>query len=235
MPWTAAVEGREAAAAPVLHHHLEAAGIADAAHRRRGDGDHEGALDRAQPALKIGDDLGGREALGGPFGEGLQDREDGAGVRRVGEGGAIEAGEGHRMGNAPGAHDDLGGAPDDIVGARERRAGRQLDDGDQIALILRRDEAGGGSAELPDGEADQPGIDEEHHHREADQAAGQRAIAMGDLVEAPVEAAEEAVHQAKGQHLARFLGLMRLQEDRAEGGAQGQGDEAARCSSPRRW
>ena len=59
--------------------------------------------------LQIGDDLGRREALGGALVEGLQRPEDGAGVRRIGEGGAIEAGEGHRMGDALGAEDDLGG------------------------------------------------------------------------------------------------------------------------------
>ena len=220
-----AVEGRESASSPVLHHHLEPAGIADAAHRGRGDGDHEGALDRAQPSLKIGDDLGRREAFGGALGERLQHREDGAGVRRIGERRAIEASEGDHMGHALGAEYDLGGLPDDRIGAGEGGAGRQLDDGDHIALILRRDESGGRAAELPGGEGDQPGIDEKHHRREADEAAGQRAIAMGDLVEAPVEAPEEAVQQAQRQDLARLLGQMGFEEDRAEGRAQGEGHE----------
>ena len=43
-------------AAALLQLHLEAAGIADAAHRRRRDGDDEGLLDRLQAAEELADD-----------------------------------------------------------------------------------------------------------------------------------------------------------------------------------
>jgi AcrB/AcrD/AcrF family len=58
----------------------------------------------------------------------------------------------------------------DRIGACERRAGRQLDDGDQIALVLLRDEPCRRAGELPAGQADQSGIEREHDERETDQA-----------------------------------------------------------------
>jgi hypothetical protein len=82
--------------------------------------------------------------------------------------------------------DDLGGAAHHRVGARQRGAGRQLDHGDQIALVLLRDEAGGRAAELPGGEADQPGIDDQRQQRDrAAMRPVQRGIAAGEPVEAP--------------------------------------------------
>ena len=109
---------------------------------------------------------------------GVERREDGAGVRRVGEGGAVEAGERHGVRDARRVQHDLGGLRHDRVGARQRGAGRQLDDGDQIALVLLRDEAGRRAPELPAGEPDQAGIDDEHRRRDAHQPRGQRAVAV---------------------------------------------------------
>ena len=155
-----------------------------------GDDDDEGLLDRAQPRAQIGQDAIGAE---GPWrrapSNGVERREDGAGVRRVGEGGAVEAGERHGMRDARRLEDDLGRLADHRVGARQRGAGRQLDDGDQIALVLLRDEAGRRALELPAGERDQPGIDDEAPaRRDAHEPPGQRAIAVRQPVEAAVEA-----------------------------------------------
>ena len=91
------LERLETAAALVLHHHLEAAGIADAAHRRRLNHDDEGFLDRAKPRLQAGAHPLDGETLGDAVIERLHGHEDRAGVGRIGEGGAVEAGEGHRV------------------------------------------------------------------------------------------------------------------------------------------
>ena len=53
----------------------------------------------------------------------------------------------------------------------ERGAGRQLDGGDQVALVLLGDEAGGCALELAAGEPDQADIDDQHQPRQADQPA----------------------------------------------------------------
>ena len=98
--------------------------------------------------------------------------EDRAGVRGVGEGGAVEAGERHGMLDALRLEDDLGRLLHHRVGARQRGAGRQLDDGDQIALVLLRDEAGRRAARTASRSAPiSAGIDDEHHARRSGAAA----------------------------------------------------------------
>ena len=83
-----------------LELHLEAAGIADAADRRRRYGDDEGFLDRLQRAEKRADDLVGGLAGREPFLERVECGKDDAGIAGVGEGGAGEAGEGNRVPDA---------------------------------------------------------------------------------------------------------------------------------------
>ena len=70
--------------------------------------------------------------------------------------------------------------------------GGKLDDVDQIALVLLRNEAGRRRDELIDGERDQPGIDHHHERRYAHEPAGQRAVARRDPLEGAVEAVEES-------------------------------------------
>ena len=68
----------------------------------------------------------------------------------------------------------LRGAADHGVGAGERGAGRQLQHGDQVSLVLVGDEAGGRADELPAGQPDEPGIDDQ-------QPAPRRAAAAGSV------------------------------------------------------
>ena len=105
-------------AVALLQHHLEAAGIADAAHRRRRQGDDEGLLDALQAAEQSADDLaGGLAALRAD----ARNLSNGAKITPriagVGEGRAGEAGEGHRIGDAGRLADDLDGPLDHRVGA----------------------------------------------------------------------------------------------------------------------
>ena len=78
----------------------------------------------------------GGQALLRPLLERRHGGEDGAGVGRVGEGGAVEAGERHGVDDALGLQDDLGRLAHHRIGARQGDAGRKLDHGDQIALVL---------------------------------------------------------------------------------------------------
>ena len=66
----------------------------------------------------------------------------GPGVRRVGEGRAGEADDVDGA-DTPGVFSAIDDAPLHRVGARQRRAGRQLRHHDEIAAIERRDEAAG--------------------------------------------------------------------------------------------
>ena len=54
-----------------------------------------------QPALQVGQDAVAGQALTRALLEGLQAGEDDAGVRRVGEGGAVEADEGDGVARRP--------------------------------------------------------------------------------------------------------------------------------------
>ena len=71
-----------------------------------------------------------------------QAREDRAGVGRDGERGGVEPGEGRDMLDARRRQDDLDRLLDHRFGPLEGRARRQLDHGDQIALVLFRNEPG---------------------------------------------------------------------------------------------
>ena len=84
-------------AVALLQLDLEAAGIADAADGRRRHRDDEGLLYLLQTAIEIADDGVGIVAFLQAVREGIEAREDDAGIRRIGEGGAREAGEVDRM------------------------------------------------------------------------------------------------------------------------------------------
>ena len=107
----------QAASALVLDHHLEAAGIADATDGRRRDRDDEGVLDAAQPADQLALETVGGQAVLQPFLERRHGGEDGPGIGRVGEGGAVEARERDGVVDALGFQDDLGRFAHHGVGA----------------------------------------------------------------------------------------------------------------------
>jgi len=100
-----------------LHHHLETAGSADAAHRRRRDRDDEGVLDFGEALAQIGHDMVGAEPLGGAFLEWLERRKDRPGVGCVCEGCAVEPGELHGVRDPRRITKDLRGTSYHGVGA----------------------------------------------------------------------------------------------------------------------
>ena len=156
-----------------------------------------------------------------------QPGKDCAGIGSDGEGGRIEAGERRDMLDTGRGHDDLDRLLDHGLRAIECRAGRQLHDGDEIALVLLRNEAGGRAGELEAGEADQRRIDHEHDAGDLHQPPRQPPIARRQPLEAVVEAREKRLHQPHDPQALPFVaGLVRLEQHRAKGGAQGQRDEA---------
>ena len=136
----ALLERFETPAGAVLQHHLEAARVADAAHGRRLDDEYLRVLDlreaRPQPLHDRGRRIAGRAFL-----ERLESDEDRAGVRSIRERGRGEPGERDRAIRSRSAQHDVGSALHDGVRSRERRALRQLDDHDHVALVLLRNEA----------------------------------------------------------------------------------------------
>src|SRR6476619_2162734 len=102
-------------------------------------------------------------------------------------------------------------APRQLVSTGERGSGRQLDDVDEVALILLRDETGGRPAELEDGEADKTGIDHHHDQGHANETTGQLAIAEGQPFEGAIETPEEGVDRSDENVLALRMRLVRLE------------------------
>ena len=147
----------------VLQLHAETAGIAEAAHRRRRDGDDEGLGDRLHLLDDGGDELRARlPALRVPLREIGKDREHGGLVRRIGEGGAGEAGESDHVLDAGDAAQLLLGLEHDLVRARQGGSLRKLDDDDGVALVLDGDEALRDGAEHEHGRGEKGGVDQEH-------------------------------------------------------------------------
>ena len=126
---------------------------------------------------------------------GFKRDEHHAGIRRVGEGGAVEAGERHRVRHAGPRQQDVRGLAHDAVGALQARARRQGNRGDEVGAIERRDEARRRARELQIGEPDQPAVEHQHDRRHPQHAPRQPGIARRQLLEHPVEAGEEGVER----------------------------------------
>ena len=133
---------RPVPAGAILNDHAEAAGIADAPHRRRQHGDQKAFLNFCKPAIEFGLDSRCRLArIPRALFERVQGQEYRAGIGRVGEGRAGEANDIDAMGDTGHAKRNVERALLHGVGARERRAGRKLNDNDDIAAIDLRDES----------------------------------------------------------------------------------------------
>ncbi len=222
-----AFQSLEAGAGTVLDHHLEARAGAHALNRRGRQHEDAGFLDDAgRPAERAG------QGRGFQFGRGpliivLQLDEHGGGVGRQREAGAVQAGEGGDFLNAIGLLDDLDSLGHGGFGAFQRGARRKLDDADQHALVLRRNEAGGRIGHAPARQRQQGGVDDEHDRDHADQAGGQTAVTVRHPVEAFVELgsgpAEVIHHRADQARLAVLVViLVRLEQQGRKGRGQGQ-------------
>ena len=121
------------------------------------------AFARARPGWQRADWLG----IAGALLERIEHDEDGAGVGRGRARGAGEADDVHGVGDAGNLQCDLGRAPIDRVGARERGAAGKLRHDDEIADVELRDEADRRLAELVHAEGEHGAVDDEHDRRQS--------------------------------------------------------------------
>ncbi len=161
----------------VLHHHLEATRIADTAHRGGLDRNEAGFRHIRQFRRQSGQQRVDAETAAGPFRKGLEDDERETVSGSIGEGRAVEAGDRDDMRDALDIDQPVGQLRHHRLGSGQRRAGRQLHRGDEIALVQLRDEADRSAFQLPSGQAEQGGIGDQHQHRITKQPPRQRAIA----------------------------------------------------------
>ncbi len=144
----------------VLDDHAEAAGIADAAHRRRQHRDEEAVLDLGQPAIELGLDACAdwRGSLA-RFSKESSTRKIAPALGELVKV-APEKPTTFTPWATPGTLErDVERALLHRVGARQRRAGRQLHHDDHVAGVDLRDEADRRLAELVEAETDHDDID----------------------------------------------------------------------------
>ena len=157
-----------------------------------------------------------------------QAREDRSGVGRHGEGRRVEASERRDMLDAGRLQDDVGRPLHHRLGPFQRGARRQLQHGDQVALVLLRNEPGRRAGELHAGDADQRGIDDQHHRQPAHQSSGDAAVTVGQPVKAAVETREGRRPGSGRARPARacLVRIVRLEQQRAQRRAKRQRHEA---------
>ena len=132
------------------------------------------------------------------------------------------------MGNVRIFEQDGGGAAHHFVGAHHRRTGRQAINGDDVALVLLRNEASRCAVECRPGQRDQARIDHHHDQGETHQAPRHRAIAASKLRKYRVKAAckqRERQHQRGCKLAALGARIVSPQQQGAQRRRQGQGHD----------
>ena len=157
------LKGFEAVVVGVLDDDLEAARRAQALHRRGAKEIDHGVGHLAVEALlqRLGDGVG-LEFRPGPVLEVIEHQIERAEVRGIGVQQDRLAGDGDGVLDALGFQGDLLDALDHLVGARHGGGVGELHVDQQIALVLLRDEAGGGAHEPQPSQAQQPAVDQQH-------------------------------------------------------------------------
>ena len=177
-----------------FHHQLEAAGVAEAPHRRRPEGEHARLRDLPlQAPAEMGQDgLAGERGVP-PFVERLEDDEHVAVVRAVGVQDERQPRDGHRVGYSGRIEGNLFDRLGHLDRALQRGGIGQLDVHHQVALVLDGDESAGHAGEAEACQTDQPDVDEKHDDAEAEAPTHGFAVDLRRPLEEPVEAAEEMV------------------------------------------
>src|SRR5216684_1645721 len=184
----------------VLQHHLETTGTAEALYRRRRNGQHTRILDHGKTLTQVGQYC--VRVYPGNFMvvERGQAGKNRPGIRRYRRGRRIEAREGSNVFNAAGIEDDIGRLLHHLLCPRERRSGRELNDGDEVPLVLLRNETCLRSPELQPGNSNQRNVDHEHYGHSSHQPAAQIPIPVRQPLKAAVKPAktgmEKTTHQA---------------------------------------
>ena len=124
----------------VLQHHLETTGTAEALYRRRRNGQHTRILDHGKTLTQVGQYCVRVYAGNFMVVERGQAGKNRRGIRRYRRCRRIEARERRNVFNAARSEDDIGRLLHHLLCPCERRSGRKLNDGDQVSLILLRNE-----------------------------------------------------------------------------------------------
>src|SRR6266478_58156 len=207
----------------VLQHHLETTGTAEALYRRRRNGQHTRILDHGKALTQVGQYCVGVYAGNFMVVERGQAGKNRPGIRRYRRCRRIEAREGSNVFNATGIEDDIGRLFHHLLCPRERRSGRKLNDGDQVPLILLRNETRLRMRELQPGNANQRDVDHENNGHSSHQAACQISISVRQTLEAAIKPAKTRMEKTTHQAMRRStLWIVVFKQHRAQSWAQGQ-------------
>ena len=211
-----------AVAVAQLDLHREAGGVADALNRRRRQ--HQRARLHDGRDLVVQAVHQRAQILAGSFARIpiLQDDVGDAGIGKARA--AVErgdAGDGDHLGDARRVLDDIGGPVEHLLGPLQRGAIRQLNGGDQIALVLDRQEAGRHPRQAVAADPDQDQREGDRHRGVPAQEGNQPRVAALDAVIDVVETAiEEVALFRRHRRPQPQRALRRLQRRRVDGGQQ---------------
>lgn len=206
----------------VLDLQLDATGRTEALDRRRRHHQHHRAVDHRQLLVQARRDrLPGD--LAAAFFERSERQEHHGRIRRAREAVDRQARELHRVDHAGFFERNLADLLGDALGALDRGRRRQLHDAHQIALVLRRNEAGRRRLERTAREQHQARVDDQADHAEAQDAAHRVGVAVPGRIESAVERTEEPAERAVDDALQRIgPGVVIAQQQRGERRRQGQ-------------
>ena len=214
------LERAVARARTVFEEQRIACALAKTEDRRRVQHKGKAFLDLGDLGLDIGGDLLGAAVA---LVEGLQDRKGNGIIRRIGLLCGVETGQSDHVGNTIRAERDVHHPLQHGIGALQRGTLGQLHAGDQIELVLGRNEATRHRVEHQPGAGQQHDIDHEYHTASAKRARNGALIAvrarLEEAVERPEEPAEQAFDQARKHILRR---IVRMQQFGGERRRQGQ-------------
>src|SRR5258708_23065359 len=170
----------------VLQHHLETTGTAEALYRRRRNGQNTRILNNGKTPTQVGQYCVRVYAWNFMVVERGQAGKNRRGIRPYRRCRRIEARERRNVFNAVSIEDDIGRLLHHLLCPRERRSGRKLNDGDEVSLVLLRNETRLRSRELQTSNADQRDVDHENYGHSGHQTACQISISVRPNLKAAI-------------------------------------------------
>jgi len=217
------LEDFQALVAAVFDHHLEAAGGAQAADRRRAEDEQHAVLDLAELLAngledRVGAALGLQTLV-----EGLERDEHRAQVRTVGPQHERHPTDADDMADAGDLADQPGRPAHHLLGPLQRRGIGELGRHEQVALVLVGNEADGHAAEAPARQVQQPDVNRQRHQAHAEQLSHGPRIPADGCGERPIEEPEEpAEAEVEGPRERVAVGVPLLQQEGTQRGAERQ-------------
>jgi hypothetical protein len=147
--------------------------------------------------------------------------EDGADIRCDCRSRHVEAGYRRIVLDAGHLQDDVVHLPHHLVGALQAGTGRQDDNHCLVTDVLIGNEPTRQARHLQTGERNQAQVDHTNDGGRPDEARGQLAITVRQPLKTAIEVAEPVLHESIESTWLR-MGIVRLQQDRAQSRAQRQ-------------